>query len=158
MAITIAKTVANVIARGGGAFVSDDSGTTYFDFGRVKNLMIMATEVVAEADTAGRELQLAFDVVLSGVITQTSDTEVLNIQELQAIATNGLWMKFTSEFTNAAGASAATGWLFKNVLPTFGLEIKFDNTESVITFKAMGRVNVADFSDLGSTQTLTFDG
>lgn len=158
MAITIAKTVANVIARGGGAFVSDDAGTTYFDFGRVKSLMLMAEPVNAEADTAGRELQIAVEVTLSGVITQTTDTEILNIKELQAIASNGLWMKFTSVFTNAAGAGAASGYLFKNVLPSFGLEIKFDNTESSITFTAKGRVSVDDFSDLGSTQTLTFDG
>lgn len=158
MAITIAKTVANVIARGGGAFVSDDDGTTYFDFGRVKLLKLMGEAVNAEADTAGRELMLAVDVTLTGVITQTSNAEILNIKELQAIANNGVWLKFTSIFTNAAGAGAADGYLFKNVLPTFMVEIVFDNTESSITFTAKGRVSVDDFADIGSTQTLTFDG
>jgi len=158
MAITLAKTVVNVLARGGGAFVSDDDGVTYYDMGRVKNLELKGEAVTTEKDTAGRELQLAFDVTLTGVMTQSSDTEILNIQELQALATNGLWMKFTTAFTNAAGAGAATGYLFKNVLPAFSLDIKFDNTESGISFVAMGRVSVDDFSDLGSTQTLTFDG
>ena len=158
MAIAITKTVANVVARGGGAFVSEDSGTTYFDMGRVKNLMIEWSPVETEPDTAGRTVQLAADVTLTGVLTQTSDTEMQELDDLNAVATNGVYLKFTSEFTNAAGAGAAAGWLFQNVFPVFAGEIKFDNTESSITFTAKGRVNMTDLAAIGSTQTLTFDG
>jgi len=158
MAIAITKTVANVVARGGGAFVSEDSGSTYFDMGRVKNVMLEATPVETEPDTAGRTVQLAYDVVLTAVLTQTSDTELVELDDLNAVATNGVWLKFTSVFTNAAGAGAAAGYTFKNVFPSFGAEIKFDNTESGLTMTAKGRCNVADFAGLGTTQDLTFDG
>jgi hypothetical protein len=158
MAIAITKTVANVLARGGGAFISEDSGTTYFDMGRVKNLMLEFTPIETEPDTAGRTVQLAADVVLTAVLTQTSDTELVELNQMNAVATNGVWLKFTSEFTNAAGAGAATGYAFKNVFPVFAGEIKFDNTESGITMTAKGRCNMADLAGLGSTQDLTFDG
>ena len=158
MAITTSKTVANVIARGGGAFVSDDAGVTYYDLGRVKGVRIEATPVETEPDTAGRTVQLAFDITLTAVMTQTSNTELINLDDLYAVATNGLWLKFTSVFTNAAGAGAAGGYTFKNVFPTFAPVITFDNGESMITVVAKGRCNVADFAGLGSTQDLTLDG
>ncbi|MCK5641042.1 MAG: hypothetical protein KAJ19_09605 [Gammaproteobacteria bacterium] len=158
MAITNTKTVANVLARGGGAFVSDDDGTTYYDLGRVKSTMFDFTVVETEADTAGRTVQLAADIVLTTILTQTGNTELLNLDDLAAQATNGLWLKFTSIFTNAAGAGAADGYTFKNVFPTFAGSIKFDNTESGITMVVKGRVNMADLAGLGTTQDLTFDG
>lgn len=158
MAITLAKTVVNVTARGGSAFVSDDDGVTYYDFGRQKNVMIEFSPVETEPDTAGRTVQLAADVVLTAVLTQTSDTEMANLDDLNAVATNGVRLKFTSVFTNAAGAGAANGWTFINVFPTFAGQIKFDNTESGITMVAKGRCNMPDLAGLGTTQTLTFDG
>lgn len=159
MAITTAKTVANVLARGGSVFVSDDSGTTYFDLGRQKGAQIEFSPVETEPDTAGRTVQLAADIVLTTVLTQTGDTEFANLDDLHALATNGIWVKFTDEFTNAAGAIAAGGFTFKNVFPTFGGVIKFDNSESAITMTIKGRCNMTDLAGLGAVANdLTFDG
>lgn len=158
MAITIAKTVANVLARGGSVFISDDDGTTWFDLGRQKNAKIDGTPVETEADTAGRTVQLAMDVVLTTVLTQTNDSEFLNMEQMNAVAANGAWIKFTSVFTNAAGAGAAAGLTFKNVFPVFGAMLMFDNTESYFNLTVKGRSNMADWSGLGTTQDLTFDG
>ena len=158
MAITIAKTVANVLARGGSVFISDDEGVTWYDMGRQKGAKIDGTAVETEIDTAGRTVQLAMDVVLTTVLTQTADSEFVNTAAMNAIAANGAWIKFTSIFTNAAGAGAAAGFTFKNVFPVFGAMLMFDNTESYMPMSAKGRVNMADWAGLGTTQDLTFDG
>ncbi len=158
MAITIAKTVANVLARGGSVFISDDAGSTYYDLGRQKGAMIDFTPVETEPDTAGRTVQLAADFVLATVLTQTSDTEILNLNELNAVAANGVWIKFTTVFTNAAGAGAAAGYTFKNLFPVFSGKIMLDNTESMLSMTAKARCNMADLSGLGTTQDITFDG
>lgn len=158
MAITNAKTAAAVLARGGGVFVSDDEGTTWYDLGRVKGTMLDGSPVETEPDTAGRTIQLAMDVTLTSVLTQTSDVEFVNVPLLVKQATNGLWVKFTSVFTNPAGAGAADGYTFKNVFPVFGAEVKFDNTESAFPMTCKGRCNMDDWGGLGSTQALTFDG
>jgi hypothetical protein len=158
MAITTAKTVANVLARGGSVFVSDDDGTTYYDLGRQKGAQIEFTPVETEPDTAGRTVQLAADVVCTTVLTQTGDTEFVNLDDLVAQATNGLWIKYTDEFTDAAGADAAGGFLFKNAFPVFSGLIKFDNSESSFTMTFKGRVSMATLAAAGAAgNIIAFD-
>jgi len=158
MAITIIKTVANVLARGGSVFISDDDGVTWYDLGRQKGAMFEFSPVETEEDTAGRTVQLAANVTMSTVLTQTSDTEIINLDDMHAVTANGCWLKFCTVFTNAAGAGAAAGYTFKNVFPVFSGNFKLDNTESAMPMTAKGRCNMADLAGLGTTQTLTFDG
>lgn len=163
MAITLAKTVANVVARGGGVYISDDAATTWFDIGRVKQTTVEVTPIETEPDTAGRTVQLSADVVVTTVMTQTSATEFANLDLVHAVATNGVWVKLTSQFvtvvtTLTAAVTAATGFVFKNAFPTFSGQIKFDNTESGLTMIFKGRVSMDTLSELGDAGSiLAFD-
>lgn len=154
MAIGFARDVANVIGRGGYAFVSDDDGTTYEDFGLVKALVLEWTPEETEAGTDGQTEQLAVNVTLSLVLKQVADDEIALLTALASTA--GLWLKYSSEFTDATGAGAADGYLFKNVRLKNEGSIQFNNTESAITLRTTARVPMSELTALGTTQEMTF--
>ncbi len=148
------------VYRAGGCFVSDDSGVNYYDLGQIVGgqFKVTGTPVLAEKDSAGRPKQLGMDVSLQFTLEQTADVQLALLDELSDPASNGLWFKFTTIHTNAAGAGAAAGYVFKNVLPNVGADLDFGGGNSMIPITAEGRVSMLAFVLLGSGQTLTFDG
>lgn len=154
MAIGFDKDVADVIPRGGGVFISDDEGVTYEDLGRVKGVMMEISPEETEPDTGGQTVDLASNVTLTVVMTQTSDAQISLLAQLKAFTPTGLWTKFTSEFTDADGAGAADGYLFKNILWKVGMNIPFNNTESQVTLTTTFRVPNSELTALGTTQIM----
>ena len=153
-----AKNLANDIYRAGGAFLSEDAGVTYRDMGQVKGGEISFDPIVTDLDTAGREKQLGFTMEVLFIMQQTSDTELGSLDAVvNPTPANGLWLKMSTVHTNAAGAAAAAGYLFKNVLPVASGRINLSGNESNITVTIKGRVSVANFVTIGSTQIVTFD-
>lgn len=157
MAIAFNKDIANVLARAGGVFFSDDDGTTYYDSGRIKGAMIEFDANETEEDTAGRTIALSYNVRLSFVMTQTAADETGSIDDVAAITTNGVWVKFTEVFTDATGAGAAAGLLFKNCTPVFSGKMDYNNGESGLPCVIKGRVSTAVLAAGLAAGTIVFD-
>ena len=149
---------AAVLARIGRVYVSDDDGTTYYEPGRFKNVVINTAKVVTDPDQQGRIKQQAYDITGQLVLTQTSSVELENLELLLHPSGDGLWVKFTDDVpaTGAAGAGAADGLEFKNVLFTAEPSFDMGGGESMIAMEFTGRVSVTGFSALGSSNELSF--
>jgi len=152
------KDLSEVSFRGGGAFVSDDDGVTWNDLGRVKGVQFSWSKVTTDPDTAGRPMQAAADVTVQITLTQTAADQLTNLDLLTNPAGNGLWLKLTEVFTDAAGAGAAAGFTIKNAIFTLDGQIMFDNSESAIPLETAGRVPMTELVKLGSASEITFDG
>lgn len=152
------KDITEVISRGGGVFVTDDNGTTYYDLGRVKNVEVNWEPVTTDPDTAGRPKQLAADITFSWVMTQTDTDQLSNLNLLHESGTNGIWVKFTSVFTDTTGAGAAAGFEVKNALVVMTGQISFNQDESMISCECSGRIPMSELIKLGTLSEITFDG
>ena len=142
-----------VKTRLGRVFVSDDDGTTWIEVGRCQDVKLNFNKVVTPMDQNGREKQLAVDVVGTYVLTQTSDTELANVDALVHPSGQGLWMKFTDVTATTATADAAAGSVVKNVLNTFEGELDFGGGNSFLSFEFKGRVSIDGFVALGGAST-----
>jgi hypothetical protein len=155
------KNVGRNVFRQGSVFVRD--GSVWRDLGQVKDVNLEWEPVVTDADTAGRQKQLAADVTFTFVMQQTSDTEIANLTDIIAggALANGLRLKITNAIVAVAGAEAATGINLMNALPVISGKIDFNGgAESMLTVECKGRVSITQLTNLGKSvgsYTLTFD-
>jgi hypothetical protein len=148
------KAVANVKPRQGQMFVSDDAGVTYYHLGLIRDLKVKSTKVTTSPDTAGRKKQISNDISVDAILQQTADAELAVLDEIAGVE---LQYKVTEVLTNAAGAAAAAGIVFKNALAEVEPDLDFGGNESGIGIMFGGRVANSQLANFVSTGTVTFD-
>lgn len=145
-----------VKARIGRVFVSDDSGSTWVELGRCRDVKTMMAKVVSPKDQNGREKQLCADISADVVLTQTGADEFDNISLILHPTGNGLWVKFTEVYATTATAGAAAGVVLKNVLFTMDGELNWGGDESFLSLNITGRVAVSELAGFGTSGSVTF--
>lgn len=149
--------IANVVAFQGGAFVSDDAGTTWYDLGGCTEIEWNLSSMDSEADTSGRTVALLIDISGTITIQQTTKTELQALGALAQPSGTGFWLKLTEPRSNAAGAGAAAGVTFKNVFFTFpqsSLSHARQNRSIQISFQ--GTVARTAFDSFETTPEIVF--
>lgn len=179
---TLVKKVSNARARQTTAFIRrtiDDGGGIgvdtyeYKTFGRIKNAGINFEPVVTEKDTAGREIELAWDVTATFVMMQTTDDEIAVMGSLAepddnaTLYDNGYFVFFSDEpqttstvyLGEADGLPSVLGFGFDNVLIKPTLSVQLNAEESMITIEFSGRIgrDALDTFNLTDGNILTFD-
>lgn len=144
--------VANVLYRAGKAFITDDDGTTYYDLGRIRDVIVEFTPNELEPDTTGGVVVNSWNMEITLIMTQTSADEIGNFSLLAGTI---LWVKLTDGCETTATAGAANGKEFKNVTLIPGLRLDFNGGESTIPVTIKGRVSAADITSFGTTDEIT---
>lgn len=177
---TLVKKVSNCKARQTTAFIrqTTEGGInpdtyTYRNFGRVKNAGITFEPVVTEKDTAGREIEMCWDVTATFVMMQTTDDEMAVLGSLaepednSGHYDNGYFIFFSDEpqtsstvyLGEADGLPSVLGFGFDNVLLKPSASIQLNAEESMITIEFSGRIgrDALNSFNLTDGNILTFD-
>ena len=134
------------------AFIDD--GGSLVSMGHLQDVTINLSAVTQDADTKGRQKQIAVDVEISLVMQQTTAEEFSAVSDAAQVSGKGTTIKCTSEPTSASNADSADGYEFVNVWPNVEGEFDGSGEGSMFTVSASGRVLVDEIAD---PSTFAFD-
>ena len=120
--------------------------------GEVRDAMLKFTAKKTSKSTTGKTKMLGADVEATFILMQTSDVEFAALDDLIAENDFGTTFKFSNGPCATSAGLTTPGFILENCGVSFDGEIKFDGSESGITFTLSGYCSVADLAGLGAVQ------